>query len=1162
MSDKTLQLHATVSELLTYLNVDQEPERFLELLTAKKSIVQGQTTPLAEKIALKAAQLSQEAPTRFVSVFERLQELQAKELEPLLYILNQVHSDPAVASVLNARARPADKTATTLGTPVAARKAHLYSTGTGLSKSRSFASLGGSTFQAGTPHHGSKLGRSQSSLFTPTSSRFLSGTTMATSATPLYRSASPLPGKTPGTTTQLFAPIQTVLDEQAEMGSLEKINLSAMSLRDQESMVMEDLLYVMLGVDGEFISRVYNSDGTLQEPMQFDIDPDLDASLADLISRILPICSYYHRVTAFVEEHSAFEYGRTHHALSASVREMVQEYHILVAQLEHQAHSNPDFTLQKLWFYLSPTLSDFEHLTSLLASIDDNGGSKPLSYDLFQEHAVVPKSGGVLLSLLAQRLTLYGGSSASKALYSHLLSECAKPFFGILKKWICNGVLDDPYHEFMIQERASLSKDRLKDDFNDVYWEQRYSLYDDAVPTFLEPYKEKILLTGKYLNVLRECSLQVNIEDGFQDGVQSISLPPQSEIVKVVDGARWLEMIETGYLKSNKILLDLLLKKEHLASGGANPRSIKTFFLLDQSDYLTHFLDLAVFQLTKPVSQVNLNKITSLLELVVRTPSTASSSDPYKDDLTIELSSLSLFDQLMRINSMVGIDMKKHLENIRAGKPFSVQDSLSATTEPLGVVPSGPLTGIDAFTLGYSVSFPLSLVLNKKIMTKYQMIFRHLFKCKYLERCLGATWLEETKASSLAKKSPSVKNGSQVIVLLASLRGKMLHFIQQFVYFMFFEVIDPQWRALESSIREVTTVEELLKIHDDFLDTCLKECMLTNPKLIVIFSALVATCNSFVSLSSIITSAMGGNPLSLEQEQLLKEFRIPTPLDSVPQIKTLEASFLLQVQSLIDCVQILGVAETARLGSLVSQLDFNSFYSSMPPNSSYILNPIVPTSGVGKTCFCNSIVNAAMSNYYTPTVGLDIRERTQGIPGTGGASIPVQLWDIGGGSLQQKNLTNAIVMADVILLFYDITHTGSFHRLESLLKTIRGVFGLKPLGLEKEVRRDIRMPYLCLVASKVDLETQRVVTQDAHDAFLGRGQFSASFALSNLKPDLSKQWLLGVLAEVAGISLPTAPDRKTAKGTRIQRSNSLVKEMRAARTLRTDEDEEQSCSIM
>jgi gamma-tubulin complex component 2 len=115
-------------------------------------------------------------------------------------------------------------------------------------------------------------------------------------------------------------------------------------------------------------------------------------------------------------------------------------------------------------------------------------------------------------------------------------------------------------------------------------------------------------------------------------------------------------------------------------------------------------------------------------------------------------------------------------------------------------------------------------------MTKYQMIFRHLFKCKYLERCLGTTWLEETKVSTAARH----QNGQQVITMLASLRGKMLHFIQQFVYFMFFEVIDPQWRSMEQGIRQVGTVEELLKLHDDFLDTCLKECMLTNPKLIVV----------------------------------------------------------------------------------------------------------------------------------------------------------------------------------------------------------------------------------------------------------------------------------------------------------------------------------------
>ena len=38
MSEKELKLLATVSELLAYLDVDQEPEKFLELIASKKSI--------------------------------------------------------------------------------------------------------------------------------------------------------------------------------------------------------------------------------------------------------------------------------------------------------------------------------------------------------------------------------------------------------------------------------------------------------------------------------------------------------------------------------------------------------------------------------------------------------------------------------------------------------------------------------------------------------------------------------------------------------------------------------------------------------------------------------------------------------------------------------------------------------------------------------------------------------------------------------------------------------------------------------------------------------------------------------------------------------------------------------------------------------------------
>lgn len=64
------------------------------------------------------------------------------------------------------------------------------------------------------------------------------------------------------------------------------------------------------------------------------------------------------------------------------------------------------------------------------------------------------------------------------------------------------------------------------------------------------------------------------------------------------------------------------------------------------------------------------------------------------------------------------------------------------------------------------------------------------------------------------------------------LRARMLSFVQQILAFATFEVLEPNWRALELKLAKVTTVDQLLKDHVDFLDTCLKECMLTSSKLL------------------------------------------------------------------------------------------------------------------------------------------------------------------------------------------------------------------------------------------------------------------------------------------------------------------------------------------
>lgn len=82
----------------------------------------------------------------------------------------------------------------------------------------------------------------------------------------------------------------------------------------------------------------------------------------------------------------------------------------------------------------------------------------------------------------------------------------------------------------------------------------------------------------------------------------------------------------------------------------------------------------------------------------------------------------------------------------------------------------------------------------------------------------------------------------------------MLIFVQQLIYYSTTEVIEPNWQGLMNRLDEGSdtgtkarpknsegtqeepgvkrTVDELMQDHVDFLATCLKECMLTNSKLL------------------------------------------------------------------------------------------------------------------------------------------------------------------------------------------------------------------------------------------------------------------------------------------------------------------------------------------
>ncbi|CAM9945335.1 unnamed protein product [Choristocarpus tenellus] len=50
------------------------------------------------------------------------------------------------------------------------------------------------------------------------------------------------------------------------------------------------------------------------------------------------------------------------------------------------------------------------------------------------------------------------------------------------------------------------------------------------------------------------------------------------------------------------------------------------------------------------------------------------------------------------------------------------------------------LRGVEGIMMTYKVRWPLSLVLSKKNLTKYQLLFRHIFFAKHIERRLSMLW--------------------------------------------------------------------------------------------------------------------------------------------------------------------------------------------------------------------------------------------------------------------------------------------------------------------------------------------------------------------------------------------------------------------------------------
>jgi gamma-tubulin complex component 2 len=114
---------------------------------------------------------------------------------------------------------------------------------------------------------------------------------------------------------------------------------------------------------------------------------------------------------------------------------------------------------------------------------------------------------------------------------------------------------------------------------------------------------------------------------------------------------RFYKFIEDAYSHANRTLLQLLLKDQQLIR---RLRSLKHYFFLSQSSFLTHLLDLSVNELRKSSKSVSVVKLQSLLDLALNTD--AQGEDTlFREDIKVTMAESGLYDFLLKVVTVSGV---------------------------------------------------------------------------------------------------------------------------------------------------------------------------------------------------------------------------------------------------------------------------------------------------------------------------------------------------------------------------------------------------------------------------------------------------------------------------------------------------------------------------
>jgi gamma-tubulin complex component 3 len=506
-------------------------------------------------------------------------------------------------------------------------------------------------------------------------------------------------------------------------------------------------------------------------PSTLKLPTTLPIPLMSLLNALAEPCLLYKGLSAFVESSSG---GLLSQSLRAALSNELRSYLGLVATLEGEIRralaapgesSDPGSTV-KVGVTLKRCVvwtRDATMALRLMSLIVEEAQSKWFFVVTGISHSsncIVDKKGGQLISMIHGFSTSHGDPFVC-ALAEKLLAHVTRPFYDMLRLWIYDGELSDPYKEFFVVEpELSPSTDPRR--IATSVWEDKYKLDDDMVPSIItQDFAKKVFLIGKSLNFIRYgCGDSGWVEAYSKETSKELRYGDTATLETSIDEAYKTTMARLIYLMDEKFKLF-----DHL-------RALKKYLLLGQGDFIALLMESLASNLDRPANSQYRHTLTAQLEHAIRA-SNAQYDSP---------------DVLRRLDA--------RMLELSHGE-----------------------IGWDCFTLEYKIDAPVDVVITPWGSTQYLKVFNFLWRVKRVEFALGSTWRRCMTGARGVLGSVDDKVGPDWKRARCAI-AEMIHFVCQLQYYILFEVIEASWDQLQASISKPgCTLDDLIEAHTNYLNS-------------------------------------------------------------------------------------------------------------------------------------------------------------------------------------------------------------------------------------------------------------------------------------------------------------------------------------------------------